>query len=91
MTYADILNRVCAISGMSLRKAAILDSLDSSREPVPQSTIQSLSGVTAPQVSTILQAMVADGWIERVRDPGGDRRKQSYQLTPCGKKILLNL
>ena len=57
------------------------------RGPISQREVADLVGVHASDLVQIMDAIEAQGWVERRRDPE-DRRRYRLTITPAGRRTL---
>lgn len=61
--------------------------LEASAGPMPLRAVAALLGVTKQAASQLVDAMEADGYVRRTRDPG-DARARLVSITPKGRSLL---
>jgi DNA-binding MarR family transcriptional regulator len=80
-----LIDRALAPTGMRAAEYAILSAVDE-LEPVMPSDIARLTGTPRPTLTSLIERLVQDGFVERVRNPR-DGRSYTLALTPDGRLV----
>lgn len=71
---------------MSLGRYLVLKALQ--KEPSPMTTLAKVAGISTAGMTGTRDAMERQGLIEEGKDPEGDRRKVTMQLTGYGSEAI---
>ena len=58
--------------------------------PLAISDLGAATGVAVSTATRMVQALEREGWVGRVAEPGGDRRRRPVALTAAGRAVMIS-